>query len=85
MIYTVDVPVGIGQTVYKLGNFNRITETTVEAIILRAGETKIKLACNTMYETSLKTLGKTWWLTLEDAVNYVEFKNKGLQNTRGKV
>jgi hypothetical protein len=85
MIHTVDVPVGIGQTVYKLGNFNRITETTVEAIILRAGETKIKLACNTLYETSINTLGKTWWLTLEDAVNYVEFKKKGLQNTRGKV
>ena len=85
MIYTIDVPVVIGQTVYKLGNFYKIVETTVDAIILRAGETKIKLACNTMHETSIKTLGKTWWLTLEDAVNYVEFKNKGLQNTRGKV
>lgn len=82
MIYTIDVPVGIGQTVYKLGNFNRIIETTVEAIILRAGETKIKLACNTMHETSLKTLSRNWWLTLEDAVNYVEFKNKNLKNTR---
>jgi hypothetical protein len=84
MIYTVDVPVGIGQTVYKLGNFDRIVETTVEAIILRAGETKIKLACNSMYETSIKTLGKMWWLTLEDAINYVEFKNKKLKNTRRK-
>lgn len=82
MIYTIDVPVEIGQTVYKLGNFNRIVETTVEAIILRAGETKIKLACNTLHETSLKTLGKTWWLILGDAVNYVEFKNKNLKNTR---
>jgi hypothetical protein len=82
MIYTIDVPVGIGQTVYKLGNFDRIVETTVEAIILRAGETKIKLACNTTYETSIKTLGKMWWLTLEDAVNYVEFKNKKLKNIR---
>jgi hypothetical protein len=76
MIYTIDVPVEIGQTVYKLGNFNRITETTVEAIILRAGETKIKLACNTMHETSLKTLGRTWWLTLEDAETWVEKNNK---------
>ena len=76
MIYTVDVPVGIGQTVYKLGNFNRIRETKVEAIILRAGETKIKLACNTMHETSLKTLGKTWWINLEDAETWVEKNNK---------
>lgn len=76
MIYTVDVPVGIGQTVYKLGNFNRIIETTVEAIVLRAGETKIKLACNTMHETSLKTLGRTWWLTKEDAETWVEKNNK---------
>jgi hypothetical protein len=82
MIYTIDVPVGIGQTVYKLGNFDRIIETTVEAIILRAGETKIKLACNAMYETSIKTLGKMWWINLEDAINYVEFKNKKLKNTR---
>lgn len=82
MIYTTDVPVAIGQTVYKLGNFNKIIETTVEAIILRAVETKIKLACNSMYETSINTLGKTWWINLEDAVNYVEFKKKGLQNTR---
>ena len=76
MIYTVDVPVGIGQKVYKLGNFNRIRETKVEAIILRAGETKIKLACNTMHETSLKTLGKTWWINLEDAETWVEKNNK---------
>jgi hypothetical protein len=76
MIYTIDVPVEIGQTVYKLGNFDRIVETTVEAIILRAGETKIKLACNAMYETSIKTLGKMWWTDLEAAVNYVENKKK---------
>ena len=76
MIYTIDVPVGIGQTVYKLGNFYKIVETKVEAIILRAGETKIKLACNAMYETSSKTVGKLWWLTLEDAVHYVENKKK---------
>lgn len=76
MIYTIDVPVAIGQTVYKLGNFNRLTETFVEAIILRAGETKIKLACNTTYETSIKTLGKMWWTDLEAAVNYVENKKK---------
>ena len=82
MIYTVDVPVGIGQTVYKLGNFNRIVETTVEAIVVRAEGTYVKLECNSVYETSLKTLSRNWWLTLEDAVNYVEFKNKNLKNTR---
>ena len=76
MIYTVDVPVLIGQTVYKLGNFNRIIETTVEAIIIRQDETRIKLACNETYETSIKTLGKLWWTDLEAAVNYVENKKK---------
>ena len=60
MIYTVDVPVSIGQTVYKLGNLNKIIETTVEAIIIRADEVRIKLACNTAYETSVKQLGRTW-------------------------
>ena len=76
MIYTVDVPVSIGQTVYKLGNLNKIIETTVEAIIIRADEVRIKLACNETYETSIKTLGKTWWINLEDAVSYVENKKK---------
>ena len=85
MTYTVDVPVAIGQTVYKLGNFYKIVETTVEAIIIRRDEIRIKLACNETYETSIKTLGKMWWTDLEAAVNYVEFKKKGLQNTRGKV
>lgn len=82
MIYTVDVPVAIGQTVYKLGNFYKIVETTVEAIIIRRDEIRIKLACNETYETSIKTLGKMWWTSLEAATNYVEFKKKGLQNTR---
>lgn len=82
MTYTVDVPVSIGQTVYKLGNFYKIVETTVEAIIIRADEVRIKLACNETYETSIKTLGKTWWTELYEAINYVEFKQKGLKNTR---
>jgi hypothetical protein len=82
VIYTVEVPVAIGQTVYKLGNFYKIVETTVEAVIIRRDEIRIKLACNETYETSIKTLGKMWWTDLEDAVNYVEFKKKGLQNTR---
>ena len=76
MIYTVDVPVSIGQTVYKLGNLNKIIETTVEAIIIRADEVRIKLACNTVYETSVKQLGRTWWTDLEAAVSYVENKKK---------
>ena len=79
MIYTVDVPVGIGQTVYKLGNFNRITETKVEAIVVRAEGVYVKLECNSMYETSLKTLGKTWWTDQVAAENYVEWKSKGLK------
>jgi hypothetical protein len=80
MIYTIDVPVEIGQTVYKLGNFYKIVETKVEAIVVRAEGTYVKLECNSVYETSLKTLGRTWWLTLEDAVNYVENKKSELQN-----
>jgi hypothetical protein len=76
MIYTVDVPVAIGQTVYKLGNFNRIVETKVEAIVVRAEGTYVKLECNSVYETSLKRLGRTWWLTLEDAETWVEKNNK---------
>jgi hypothetical protein len=75
MIYTIDVPIEIGQTVYKLGNFNRIVETKVEAIVLRAEGTYVKLECNSVYETSLKRLGRTWWLTLEEAETWVEKNN----------
>lgn len=82
MTYTVDVPVEIGQTVWKLGNFYRLVETTVEAIVIRAEGVYVKLECNSIYETSLKTLGKTWWTDQVAAENYVEFKSKGLQNTR---
>ena len=76
MIYTIDIPVSIGQTVYKLGNFYKIVETKVEAIVVRAEGTYVKLECNSVYETSLKTLGRTWWLTLEDAETWVEKNNK---------
>lgn len=79
MIYTIDVPVGIGQTVYKLGNFNRIVETKVEAIVVRAEGVYVKLECNSMYETSLKTLGKTRWTDQVAAENYIEWKSKGLK------
>lgn len=76
MIYTIDVPVEIGQTVYKLGNFNRIVETKVEAIVVRAEGIYVKLECNSVYETSLKRLGRTWWLTSEEAENWVEKNSK---------
>ena len=76
MIYTIDVPVGIGQTVYKLGNFYKIVETKVEAIVVRAEGTYVKLECNSVYETSLKTLSRNWWLTKEDAETWVEKNNK---------
>ena len=76
MIYTIDVPVEIGQTVYKLGNFYKIVETKIEAIVVRAEGIYVKLECNSVYETSLKRLGRTWWLTLEDAETWVEKNNK---------
>ena len=55
---------------------DEIVETKVEAIVLRAEGTYVKLECNSVYETSLKRLGRTWWLTLEDAETWVEKNNK---------
>ena len=59
-------PCKVGQTVWfirKSGLRNELIETTVEKIISKKGGIFIKLACNSMYETSCNSIGKTVFLT----------------------
>lgn len=66
-------PCKIGDTVWFVGTStaNRLNlgviETTVEKLILKKGGIYMKLACNAMYETSCKSIGKTVFFTQEEA------------------
>ena len=62
-------PVKIDQTVWFIRPFDKkeITETVVEKIVAKGKGLYMKLACNAMYETSCNSIGKTVFLTREDA------------------
>ena len=63
-------PCKVGQTVWfirKSGLRNELIETTVEKIISKKGGIFLKLACNSMYETSCNSIGKTVFLTKDQA------------------
>ena len=72
MIYTIDSPVELGQKVWILRNSWKIQETTVEKIILKKSGLFVKLSCNASYETSCSTLGKNWFLSLEEAEKFLK-------------
>ena len=59
-------PCKLGDTVWFIRN-NEIIETCVEKIILKHGGLYIKLCCNSMYETTCNSIGKTVFLTREEA------------------
>ena len=56
----------VRQTVWFIRN-KEIIETCVEKIILKHGGLYIKLCCNSMYETTCNSIGKTVFLTREEA------------------
>ncbi len=62
-------PVEIGQTVWFIRKDYKveIIETAVEKVILKHGGLYIKLCCNSMYETTCNSIGKTVFLTKEQA------------------
>lgn len=62
----VKLPCKVGDIVYKVeGHY--ITETEVERIIVDKGGFKLKLGCNAYYETRATSIGKTLFLTEEEA------------------
>lgn len=53
-----------------------LIETHIEKLIFKTkGRVYIKLACNAMYETSIKSVGKTVFFNEADAVKMIEHMN----------
>lgn len=64
-------PVAVGQMVWFVRDPKRhpenITQTTVQKIVFKRGGAYMKLECNSLYETSCNSIGKTVFLTREAA------------------
>ena len=69
------LPCKVGDIVYEVF-MNHLTpfiqETTVEKIIITSKGLRIKLSRNSVYETSISALGKTIFLTKEEAEKALE-------------
>lgn len=63
---TVEFPVELNQKVWLVRN-GKIEETFVEKLIFKDNNTFMKLYCNAMYETSCRSIGKTIFLSQEEA------------------
>ena len=59
-------PCKVGQIVWLVRD-GKIEETTVEKIVLKDGGLYLKLLCNSFYETTCRNIGKTVFLTKEEA------------------
>ena len=59
----IKLPVQVGQVVWFDRNKDgKVEETYVEKVVLKSTGLYMKLACNAMYETSCKSIGKTVFL-----------------------
>lgn len=71
----VVLPCKVGDPVWFIRPGDRkleITETTIEKMVVKSGGIYMKLACNAMYETSCRSIGKTVFLTREEAEKALE-------------
>ena len=46
---------------------NKIIKTTIEKIVLKEKGLYLKLSCNSLYETTCRSIGKTVFFTYEEA------------------
>ena len=76
MTCTVEFPVELGQKVWLVdGSYrNKVEEAEVEKLIFKSGRTFMKLSCNAMYETSCRSIGKTVFLSQEEAELHISNK-----------
>ena len=66
----IELPCKVGDTIYEVFKYHKppfIQQTKVEKIIVTEKGLKLKLARNSLYETSIASLGKTLFLTEEAA------------------
>ena len=73
-------PCKVGQTVWFIRNKTEIIATCVEKIILKHGGLYIKLSHNSLYETTCRSIGKTVFLSREDAEKALETLNQPCTN-----
>jgi hypothetical protein len=74
----VNLPCKVEDTAYEIFIHHRppfIQESTIEKIIIKPKGLWIKLSRNTMYETSISSLGKTIFLTREEAEKALAERN----------
>ena len=66
----VALPCKVGETVYFLRGANKpkLIETTIKKIVVKDKGYYIQLACNSMYETSCNSIGKTVFYSKEEAL-----------------
>lgn len=71
---TIEIPCEIGTRVWFLKDRNKkeVIQTTVEKIVLKSSGLYLKLACNAMYETSCRSIGKTIFFSEEAAEKALE-------------
>ena len=73
MTCTVEFPVELGQRVYMVRDYkNEVELATVDKLIYKSGRTFMQLSCNAMYETSCRSIGKTVFLSKEEAEKHVK-------------
>lgn len=71
----VDLPCKVGDTIYEVFKNHKppfIQQTKVEKIIVTEKGLKLKLARNSVYETSISSLGKTLFLTEDKALKKIK-------------
>lgn len=64
-------PCKVGQTVWFIRN-EKIIETKIDKIVLKHGGLYLLLSCNSFYETTCRSIGKTIFLTREEAEKALE-------------
>ena len=73
MTCTVEFPVELNQQVYMVRSYtNEVEPATVDKLIYKSGRTFMQLSCNAMYETSCRSIGKTVFLSREEAEKHVK-------------
>ena len=60
------LPCKVGDICWFIRN-NKIIKTTVEKIVLKEKGLYLKLSCNSVYETTCRSIGKTVFFTYEEA------------------
>ena len=69
----VEFPVELGQRVYLVRSYtNEVELATVDKLIYKSGRTFMQLSCNALYETSCRSIGKTVFLSREEAEKHVK-------------